>query len=624
MVTYQGRWRISVIGKESAWDQRVVVTGASSGSGVVVGVVGVVHDVDGETWSLTIQHNDGSGWAENASVVPDPMQEIGANMHQVVRSKDAFHPGDTTPDDLVIRVDKLGPMFELPVRPFAVDAETLLMLADGVFVGLAGLQFMGVEVRNTWGESFEDEILFDISDLGRATLAMFGITVVDSWSAAALQTTQQTVTGRAVRLPHLAIGERTTVYFQVDASNAHRGKPNVDFVLLNTIGTPDPTNSMRHNSRAVFIAEVGYDNTTGTAIVRIPEGTLTLTLQSLMVDPRAVSELCRKVYGSDGGGSGRGGNPGLGRSDLDTLVAATQGHCDQRLLQKVLEILCRCLGDHTCGKGSGHGCDTGCDGGPGGPGGPGGHGWQRVCMPGGMWLPLKFEYGVEIDGGFTGQHGPLAFQDPWWKILLLIIALIAWLVGLVASIVASKTGWGNSGDHPRKIGTVGASNRGATDACIIELDGNRPAIQKVADALSGETNSRAIVGLDTVIPIDPQVAFPTLTSAAVVGKKVFKSGSRTGLTHGIITSLGPFTQSRGDNGTPDPNHPDLVFTNPQFRISSDPAVPEELFDDHGDSGSIVLSREPGTQNRVVGLLHSGSGGTSPIQDVLTTLGLRLQ
>jgi len=454
-----------VIGKDSLWPQRVVISGASGGNGVVPGVVGATTEADGDAWSLTIEHDDGTGWAENEAILPGPLQEVGAEIRQIMRSKDAFHPGDDDPDDLVIRLDKVGPMFALPVRPYAVDAGSLMMLADGVFVGLAGVQLMGVEVRNTWGESFEDEVLFDISDLGRATLATFGIDVIDAWSPAALQATQQTMVGRAVRLPHLVIGERTTVYFQVDAGSARRGKPDVDFVLLNEGGTPDPTSGMRHNSRPVFVAEVGYDNTTGTASVRVPEGTLTLTLRSVMVDQAAVTTLCRQLLnGGDGRGRPGGGGGGPGRSDLDVLLAAAKsGHCDQLMLRQLLEIICRCLRD--CGHAEG------CDCGGGGPSGPGSGPWPTVCLPGGMWLPLKFDYGVEIDGGFLGQHGPLAFQDPWWKVLLLIIALIAWLVGLITRIVASKTGWANSGDHPRKMGTVGASNRGATDACIIELDG---------------------------------------------------------------------------------------------------------------------------------------------------------
>jgi hypothetical protein len=609
VIGYNGRWRITVIGKQSDWDQRVVIAGAASGSGVIAGVVGASGEVEGDNWTLTIEHDDGSGWQENEGLLPDPMLEIGAEMSQTIRSKDHYTAGDAEPNDLVIRVDKIGPMFELPARPYAVDADSLLMLADGVFVGLTGPQYMGVEVRNTWGETFEDELLFDISDLGRATLASFGIAVNDTWSQAALLTTQQTLSGRAIRLPPLAVGESTTVYFQVDAAGARRGKPEVEFILLNVGGTPDPVNRMRYNSRAVFIADLSYDAGTGQAAVRIPEGTLTLRLQSMMVDQQAVTRLCRKL--TAGRESGGGARPD-GSTDLHRLLTlARSTRCDQRMLREIVDILCRCLCDCECGKGPG---------GPGGVGGGGGHGWPRVCLPGGIWLPLRFEYGIEVDGGFVGQYGPVPFQDPWWKILLLIIALIAWLVGAITQIVADHTGWENSGDHPRKIGTVGASNRTITDACIIELDGSRPAIQKVADVISGETNNNPIIGVDTVIPIDPQVAFPTLTSAAVVGKKVYKSGSRTGLTHGIITSFGAFTQTRSSDG---PSHPDLTFANPQFSINADPAFGEELFDDHGDSGSPVLSREPDSMNQVVGLLHSGNGGTSPIQDVLSTLGLRL-
>jgi hypothetical protein len=430
--------------------------------------------------------------------------------------------------------------------------------------------------------------------------------------------TQQTVLGRMIRIPSLEVGESTTVYFQVDASASRHGKPDVEFVLLNLGATPDPANRMRFNARAIFIADVGYDRSTGEAFVHVPEGRLTMKLKSLAVDRQAIHRLCRRV-------ARQTNRPGAGgktlHDDLRRVLAKSKDDtCDQQMICDLAYLLCRCLTD--CRKKPGRrGCclcglfRPRCDG--------SGKGWERICLPGGMWLPLKFDYGVEIGGGYVGQYGPLPFQDPWWKVLLLIIALIAWLVALVESIVADETGWGNVGDFDRKIGTVGASNRTTTDACIIELDGSRPAIQKVADAIAGEPNSTPIVGLSTVITIDPQVAFPSLASADVVGKHVYKSGSRTGLTHGIISSIGAFTQSRGDNGTPDPAHPDLHLSN-QFYIDADPAFGEDLFDDHGDSGSIVLSREPGSENQVVGILHSGSGGTSPIQDVLSALGLKLQ
>ena len=151
MVTYQGRWQVSVIGKDSAWPQRVVITGASTGGGLLSGVIGASQIVDGNNWSLSIEHNDGSGWKVNEGILPGPLQEIGADMLQDIQSKDHYTPSDTVPNDLVVRVRKVGPMFKISVRPYAVDGQTLMMLSDGVFVGINGIQYMGVEIENSWG-----------------------------------------------------------------------------------------------------------------------------------------------------------------------------------------------------------------------------------------------------------------------------------------------------------------------------------------------------------------------------------------------------------------------------------------------------------------------------------------
>ncbi len=98
----------------------------------------------------------------------------------------------------------------------------------------------------------------------------------------------------------------------------------------------------------------------------------------------------------------------------------------------------------------------------------------------------------------------------------------------------------------------------------------------------------------------------------------------------ITATSAPVAICRGEfvNGScvSDPNHPDQDLTG-QITIARDPAFPaEEQFSDHGDSGSIVLSRNSGTENQVVGLLYGGSDSVTdvnPIQDVLTALSLRL-
>lgn len=617
MVGYHGRWLVTVVAKDSAWEQRVVIAGATVGAGTLAGTVGSGRTVDGDNWSLTVEHNDGQhGWQPNAVVAADPLVEAGAALAQLVRTKDVIRPGDTDPNDLVVRVEKLGPMFEVSARPYAVDAGTLNMLPDGVFVGINGLQMMGVEIRNTWGRAFHPDSTLAVSALGRATLQSFGVLLRDAWPPQMLAAVQQTQAALAMRLPALDVGERHTVFFLVDASTAQRGKPNVELVLRRSSGDPDPSNGMRFNRRQVFIAEVGFDAAQGSAVAVVPEGRLTLQLRSIAVSTAELQRLCRELVAP-----GRGSGGGRLIDDVRRLLAENRGHgrdpCDPKLLRELLALLCRCLagGAYGCGCDSGGDKDPACDG-------TGIRGW---CSSGGVWLPLRFEYSVEINGGFAGQYGPLAFQDPWWKVLLAVLAFLAWLVGLIAEI-AGDAGYGVfATDKPKKIGVVGASSLANVDAAIVELDGSRPFEQASADALTGETNSTPILGLDTIIPIDPQAA------TAFMGMRVFKSGARTGLTHGIVTAVGAGTSiCRGEfeNGvcTPDPQRPDQLYSG-QILVALDPAFAEEQFSDHGDSGSIVLSAEPASMNQVVGLLYGGSDtvtDVSPIGDVLNALQLKLR
>jgi hypothetical protein len=583
----------------------VVFTGTTSGGSPLAGVVGSSQIIDGGQWQLNIEHNDGSGWTPNASVVTDAMIVSGASMSQIVRTKDAFNPGDTDPNDLILRVEKVGPMFEITLRPYAVDGDTLMMYPDGVFVALNGIQLMGAEIKNTWGQVFDPAFTIMISPLGRATLASSGITVSDGWSVLLLTATQQTVIGGQMSLPPLDVGNTHIVYFLVDASAARKGKPPVEMLIGDTRGVPDPGNMMRRNSRTIFIADLSYDADTGVVSASTPEGVLSLKLRALSISSRDIKLICRNVGGAS--------KPECNclADDLKRLAGvAKSGHCDQRMIRELLRLLCRCINP------DGHGGNSCCGD---------GHGWNRQCLGNIVWLPIEFDYTLTVPGGYTGQHAPLAFQDPWWKVLLLIIAVIAWLVGLIASIVGEHTGWGNIADKSKKIGVVGSSSLANVDAAIAELDGSRGFQQSVADVITGEPNNSPIVGVDTVINIVPTVAPPTMSML------VYKSGSRTGLTHGVITATSaPVAICRGEfvNGScvSDPNHPDQNLTG-QITIARDPAFPaEEQFSDHGDSGSIVLSRNSGTENQVVGLLYGGSDtvtDVNPIQDVLTALSLRL-
>lgn len=605
MISYQGNWRVVIEERNAAWDQRIVISGGTA-DGPHSGAAGSFFDVYGVSWSLQIQHNDGSGWADSL-MRQRPLQEAGAQLSQIIESEDIITGGDQDFNDLIIGVYKIGPMFEVTYRPWAINTDSLEMHPDGVFLGVNGIQYMGLQIKNTWGRRFDDDFVLDISNLGRQVLLSYGITVVDSWSAEELDATGQEISGRGILLDPLEVGETQLVYFKLDATTARRGKPAVQFHLYPSVGAPDLANLMRYHERSIFIAEVAYDFNTNEALAFVPEGTLRLKLNAIAVDQRGMQRLCKELIR---GGAGTGARSPRGRLQ-GLLTQLQEGRCDQATLQKLMALICECMQQGTVSVSGGCGCK--------GQHPPGLGGDQ--CKGQFLWLPVDFEYSVDT-GGFSGQFGPLPFQDPWWKILLLIIAAVAAIV----AIIAAATGWGKS-QPDTTIGTVGVSSLANVDAALIELNGSRGIRQSVADAITGEPNQNPQVALDAVIPINLQAA------TAFIGMRVYKSGARTGLTHGVVTSItAPLDQCRGefDNTTntctPDPNHPDHNMTN-QIEISADPAFNEDV-SNSGDSGSLWLSNENATRNQVVGLHHSGRQSdniafANLIQDVLTALNIRL-
>jgi hypothetical protein len=604
MLNYRGRWGVEVLEKNAAYNQRVLISGADVGNGSHPGTPGSSFVVDGDTWNLMIQHNDGTGWDDSA-LHPDPIVESGAHLHQKVYSEDRPEDSPSAHDknDLIINIYKIDPIFDIEYRPSAVNPGAMEMFPDGIFVGLNGVQYMSVKVTNRWGKALHEDTILAISSLGRQTLTAQGISVIDSWSAAELESTGQELSSLGILVGALEVGESRTIFFKVDASGARKGKPEIEFHMLRSSGVPDVGNTMRFNRHRIFIAEVGFDFSTKEAVVAVPEGTARLKLNKIVVDRRGMRRACRNLLkGLDGSGCGKEREKAAKLRDIMNRVR--RGRCDQETLRAILAIyccVCPCTGD---------------DGSNGKvPSIPPG---LSICNERFFFLPADFDYTVDV-GGYVGQFGPLPFEDPWWKVLLLILAVIFAIVAIIAEL----TGWGKS-QEPLRIGTVGDFSTANVDAALVDLNDSRGFMQAVADAITDEPNQNPAVALDAVINIDPQVAPP------FVGMQVIKSGARTGFTHGIITSITAGTnQCRGtwdDNTntcTPDPNRPNLVM-NGQIRIAQDPAFGEPTTDS-GDSGSLWLSNEPGTLFQVVALTHSGTNTSdaNPIQDVLNALNIRL-
>lgn len=108
MLRMDGPWRITVIGKDAAFDQRAVIR-ASYGTSVLSGRVGEFLDVREDEWELELEHSWDGRWWPNVRVRPGPVQSLGSGARtREIRSKDADWTGGH-PDhpNFVLRLDSL-------------------------------------------------------------------------------------------------------------------------------------------------------------------------------------------------------------------------------------------------------------------------------------------------------------------------------------------------------------------------------------------------------------------------------------------------------------------------------------------------------------------------------------
>ena len=59
--------------------------------------------------------------------------------------------------------------------------------------------------------------------------------------------------------------------------------------------------------------------------------------------------------------------------------------------------------------------------------------------PLGPWVPLGFTAEWQPSPAYEGVHGDLPFSDPWWKVVALIVFIIAALVGIIAAAAGAGT-----------------------------------------------------------------------------------------------------------------------------------------------------------------------------------------
>jgi hypothetical protein len=614
-LSIQGRWQLNVTQKAAAFAQRFIIAGSVNADGIYPGAVGTRVEVISQgqqPWSLTIQHNDGSSWADS-EIREAPRVTNGSQITFKIESEDI--PGSANPDfdDLVLQADKIGEI-EIPFRPYALRMDTFQMMADGIFEAALGSYYMGVRVQNVWTQTLPADSLIGISPLGRSLLAAGGIQVIDTWTVDEQEALGQQMSGNRVVMGSLAPWELRTIYFKVNCSAVKPRKHGVEFELVQP-AMPDPEHPNRRASQKIFATRSSYNPVSKEFTAECDRGRLSLKLREVTVEYSTLREVIKCVRDN----RARRGIPVEERSRAilqDLLAGKPVNLCD---LKKLLD--CQCDGD---GKGQ--------DG-------------DRDRWPCGDLLifPTKFDYSVEPNPAYTGQFGPLPFDDPWWKVLLIILAIIL-------SVGAGASAAGDLANRSDDV-VIGklfdsklepeADGRLLVDAAICELNGNRdlpsetPPLQ-LLDARSGETFTIPIDALDGTITLSGE----TMTNleianliatfirnpsdpAAIEGVRVFKSGARSGTTQALMTRLESI--SRTDHDGVNRDFKEQVRLEPLK--SPDPAAGQAT-SQGGDSGSIWVHK---ATRKIVAHNHSGAsddsgsfGNGSRIEDVMNKLNIRFK
>ncbi|MBK6930903.1 MAG: hypothetical protein IPH12_08495 [Saprospirales bacterium] len=596
-----GRWNLKVTKAIHNWENRFRIEGAASGGGTYQPTVGLDVTADGAAWLLTAEYRESNAepWKASEMMIDTGPERVA--IRAAIGAEDPLPTRDF--EDIQWDAAYLdGTMLDIPYRPYAVRTDDLFQMPDGIFETALGTYYMGVRVINRWGLPFTDDNVLDITAASRADLAMRGVRITDAWTQAELAALGQSQKGAGMVLGPLAPGAGRTVYFKVDVSDASPRKHEVEFVCRNMAGMADPGHSARRVRKQIFVSRTALDPATGEIVSEVQEGTLRFKLREFAFDlknARAGRKRCRKPE-----------RPKPNAAVRDRLRHTLQDLLDGKAIDPcVIQQILACY------------CSHGPCGGNGGGGRPDPRRPSdgRFCYEPFYSFPTHFSYTVIPREPFDGQYGPIPFDDPWWKVLLLIIAVILLIAAALSE--ASDVAYH---DEDLIIGQLGRSRQTGVDAALCVLDTDRAtSFLQVLDAQSDEDNQNfenALDGQITVVNSIMTVAEamaliddPTTPAAQL---QVFKSGSTTGLTHGLMTGYtsAPFTRS--DDGT--------LFDIPQLRIGPDPAFGENV-SRPGDSGSIWVHR---ATNRPLALHHSGSDNpdaatASFLEDVANLLNITL-
>ncbi|MEO9893113.1 hypothetical protein [Aurantibacter sp.] len=549
---------------------RFRITGAASGNGTYDPVDGAVNNVSGiQGWDLIAeyQENGESTWNPSKMKLLSRVQN-GAELKYVIGAEDP-RPAEDYEDIQWDAVFK-GRMFDIPYRPYAVRINDLFQMPDGIFDTILGSYYMGIRITNVYAEAFTASHTLDISNHSRSELSAQGITIIDTWTSQELNRLSQEQIGRGISLNGLQPGESKTIYFKISVGGAAPKKYNIEFIHIDIDGTPDPKNQKRLLNKQFFVSSSYVDSANGELVCSVAEGTVRMKLKEVGYDKKGASKSRKKCKCPTS--KNQESLEDLRKKLMELLDGKKIDACE---INKLLE-------------------------------GTLGPDWEKCCDPielkAGKYcvkpffaFPIKYEVTIEPSTAFIGQYGPIPFNDPWWKVLLLIVAAILFLAGVLteAADIAYH-------DEDLVIGTLDRFQGNDIDGALCRLDTSRALnLREMIDAKSDEPHTVFVTTLDGVISLNGPVMSRTeieafLATGDTNNLRVFKSGGRTGLTFGIITGSNSF------------GHPEVTWGIGQLRIEvdDDPSFGNGMeVSNSGDSGSCWIHQ---ASLRPVGLNHSGN------------------
>jgi hypothetical protein len=284
--------------------------------------------------------------------------------------------------------------FTIPNRPFATEPFTGLMTPDGIFEAALGEQVINAHVQNT-GATVTDVQVY-----------------VESVSDPGIVVTPQTqyIASAAGGVSHL-------FSWQADFTAAQPGKHLVSFIVQTPSGH-------QRIIKKIFVTKMAYNPATHSFLAATPEGVLAVAFES-MIGP--ANPTC--CPGNKRGTCANG--VCVARQALaNAVTAAAQNQESAGQAGNLLHYLTKEFKRYDPNF--------------------------VFCMP--QVLIDTVDTVVVPTPPFAGQYGDLPFQDPWWKVILAILAFLLLVAAAIAEAV-DGTGTitvGASGTHDLPSGTGGS------------------------------------------------------------------------------------------------------------------------------------------------------------------------